>query len=58
VRLFGGDVEGYFNAAGLSGRLLAHEELLGDMDPQEFGCNRLEPFFAFSKPAQAAVAAA
>ena len=57
VRLFGGDVASYFNAAGLVGRLLSHEELLGDMDPAEFGCNRLEPFFAFSKLAAATAAA-
>jgi SAM-dependent methyltransferase len=50
VRLFGGDIAGYFNAAGLTGTLLPHAQLLGELDPLEFGCNRHEPFFAFSKP--------
>ncbi len=50
MRLFGGDIAGYFNGAGLTGSLLSHAQLLGDLDPLEFGCNRHEPFFAFSKP--------
>jgi SAM-dependent methyltransferase len=50
VRLFGRDIARYFREAGLRGDLLAHEQLLGDMDALEFGCNRHEPFFAFSKP--------
>jgi SAM-dependent methyltransferase len=50
VRLFGGDIAHYFSEAGLRGDLLTHEQLLGDMDALEFGCNRHEPFFAFSKP--------
>jgi SAM-dependent methyltransferase len=50
VRLFGGDIARYFNEAGLRGSLLTHAQLLADMDPLEFGCNRHEPFFAFSKP--------
>jgi SAM-dependent methyltransferase len=57
VRLFGGDIEAYFIGAGLTGRLHPHAELLGDLDPLEFGCNRHEPFFAFSKPELEAVAA-
>ncbi len=51
VRLFGGDIGRLFNAAGLAGAPLPHEQLLGEFDPLEFGCNRHEPFFAFSKPA-------
>ncbi|MGN6527625.1 MAG: class I SAM-dependent methyltransferase [Burkholderiaceae bacterium] len=50
VRLFGGDIARYFHDAGLRGALLPHEQLLADIDPLEFGCNGLEPFFAFSKP--------
>jgi SAM-dependent methyltransferase len=53
VRLFGGDVARYFEAAGLRGALLPHEQLLPGIDPLEFGCNGLEPFFAFSKPESA-----
>jgi SAM-dependent methyltransferase len=55
VRLFGGDIADYFHAAGLSGSPLPHAQLLGDLDPLEFGCNGLEPFFAFSKPASASL---
>ena len=51
VRLFGGDVGALFNAAGLTGSLVPHTQLLGEFDPLEFGCNGREPFFAFSKPA-------
>jgi len=51
VRLFGQDIAEHFHAAGLRGALLPHAQLLADMDPLEFGCNRHEPFFAFSKPA-------
>ncbi|MET0384047.1 MAG: methyltransferase domain-containing protein [Burkholderiaceae bacterium] len=50
VRLFGGDIAAYFNAAGLTGAPLPHAHLLGGLEPLEFGCNGLEPFFAFSKP--------
>ena len=57
VRLFGGDIGALFNAAGLAGALLPHAQLLGEFDPLEFGCNGLEPFFAFSKPALALEAA-
>lgn len=49
VRLFGGDIEAYFHGADLQGRLLAHQALLPDVDAAEFGCNVLEPFFAFWK---------
>lgn len=51
VRLFGGDIGALFNAAGLTGALLPHAQLLPGFDAQEFGCNRDEPFFAFSKAA-------
>ena len=57
VRLFGGDIAGYFNAAGLAGSLLPHGQLLGEFDPLEIGCSAREPFFAFSKPQPEAVAA-
>ena len=52
VRLFGRDIGALFNAAGLTGTLLPHDQLLAQFDPLEFGCNRHEPFFAFSKPAK------
>jgi len=52
VRLFGGDIGALFNAAGLTGSLVPHAQLLGEFDPLEFGCNGREPFFAFSKPAR------
>jgi SAM-dependent methyltransferase len=52
VRLFGGDIGALFNAAGLTGSLVPHTQLLGEFDPLEFGCNGREPFFAFSKPAR------
>jgi SAM-dependent methyltransferase len=52
VRLFGRDIGALFNAAGLTGALLPHDQLLAQFDPLEFGCNRREPFFAFSKPAR------
>ena len=58
VRLFGGDITGYFEAAGLRGSLLPHEQMLPGIDPLEFGCNAREPFFAFSKPGPAAGAEA
>lgn len=50
VRLFGRDIGALFNAAGLTGTLLTHDQLLEGFDALEFGCNRQEPFFAFSKP--------
>jgi hypothetical protein len=58
VRLFGSDISAYFHAAGLQGALLPHEQVLQDMDALEFGCNAREPFFAFSKPAEALAEAA
>ena len=58
VRLFGGDISARFHAAGLQGTLLPHDSVLPGMDPLEFGCNRHEPFFAFSKPAEAMAEAA
>jgi len=57
VRLFGRDIVALFNGAGLTGSLLPHAQLLGDFDARDFGCNRQEPFFAFSKPAQELAAA-
>lgn len=56
LRLFGQDIVALFHRAGLGGRLLPHDELLSGFDPQEFGCNRREPFFAFFKPQAVAAA--
>ena len=50
VRLFGQDLVATLHAAGFTGELLPHEQLLPGFDPQEFGVNGREPFFAFSKP--------
>jgi SAM-dependent methyltransferase len=50
VRLFGGDIARYFEAAGFTGGLLPHAQLLPGIERLEFGCNELEPFFAFSRP--------
>ncbi len=50
VRLFGRDIAELFSGAGLVGSLISHTQMLGEFDAIEFGCNRHEPFFAFSKP--------
>lgn len=57
VRLFGADMESYFRAAGLNGALVVHDALLAGIDGAEFGCNPLEPLFAFSRPVELAQAA-
>lgn len=49
VRLFGADLPARFHAAGLRGELAPHSALLPDKDPQEYGCNELEPFFLFER---------
>jgi SAM-dependent methyltransferase len=49
VRLFGTDLFQMVTAAGFKGDPAAHESLLPDIDPQTFGCNAREPFFAFWK---------
>jgi len=49
VRLFGDDMVDFFHAAGLKGALLAHHEILGNTDPQQWGINEHEPFFLFTK---------
>ena len=49
VRLFGLDIEQFISDAGFSGRLIAHDELLPDIDPEAYGVNELEPFFDFIK---------
>jgi SAM-dependent methyltransferase len=50
VRLFGADIAAIFNEAGLRGRLVPHEELLPDIDPERYGVNEIEPFFDFVRP--------
>jgi SAM-dependent methyltransferase len=47
VRLFGSDIEQYFAAAGFKGRLVPNEEILPDIDPEQYGINEKEPFFDF-----------
>jgi SAM-dependent methyltransferase len=47
VRLFGRDIEARIHRAGFSGRLVPHDEILGDVDPIKFGVNEREPFFDF-----------
>lgn len=49
VRLFGYDILGYFEDAGFNGDLYPHISVLGDLDPDAWGCNAREPFFLFSK---------
>lgn len=53
VRLFGADIIDRFRSAGLAGDLYAHETVLGKVDPDTYGCNGREPFFFFTKGAQA-----
>lgn len=47
VRLFGSDIAQHFIAAGFTGRLVPHSEVLPDVDPEQFGVNEKEPFFDF-----------
>lgn len=49
VRLFGADLVERFRSAGLAGDLYAHETVLGEVDPDLYGCNGREPFFFFKK---------
>jgi SAM-dependent methyltransferase len=49
VRLFGVDITEYFNAAGFFGTPYPHEQLLSDIDADQYGVNRREPFFLFTK---------
>jgi SAM-dependent methyltransferase/GT2 family glycosyltransferase len=51
VRLFGIDIVDRFHEAGFGGELLPHASVLGDIDPDQVGCNGKEPFFLFTKPA-------
>ncbi|HVW53248.1 MAG TPA: methyltransferase domain-containing protein [Trinickia sp.] len=53
VRLFGADIVDRFRSAGLAGDLYAHDSVLGQVDPETYGCNGREPFFFFTKGAQA-----
>jgi len=50
VRLFGSDIEQLFRGAGFAGRLVPHEEILPDVDPELLGVNEAEPFFDFVRP--------
>jgi SAM-dependent methyltransferase len=50
VRLFGLDLIDEFHAVGLVGGPLEHTTLLGELDPEAYGVNPVEPFFLFSKP--------
>jgi SAM-dependent methyltransferase len=47
VRLFGLDIEQWILDAGFRGRLVAHSEILPDVDPERLGLNEHEPFFDF-----------
>ena len=47
VRLFGSDIGRYFAEAGFIGRLVPHDEILPDVDPEQLGVNEKEPFFDF-----------
>jgi SAM-dependent methyltransferase len=47
LRLFGLDIERCFREAGFVGRLVLHEEILPDIDAEQFGINEKEPFFDF-----------
>ena len=47
VRLFGSDIEQWFRTAGFVGRLVPHEEILPEVDPELAGINEKEPFFDF-----------
>jgi SAM-dependent methyltransferase len=49
VRLFGRDLIDEIHAAGLSGEPLEHTTVLGDIDPDAYGVNPVEPFFLFTK---------
>ncbi|CAG9229015.1 Glyco_trans_2-like domain-containing protein [Paraburkholderia caribensis] len=49
VRLFGSDLLSRIRAAGLNGDLYPHTTVLGDIDPNAWGCNEREPFFLFAK---------
>lgn len=53
MRLFGADIVDRFRSAGLSGGLYTHETVLGEIDAEAYGCNGREPFFFFTKGAQA-----
>ena len=49
VRLFGADIAEHFREAGFAGDLYPHTTVLGEIDPDTYGCNGREPFFFFSK---------
>lgn len=49
VRLYGQDIFLRFAAAGFISRVVQHEIVLGDIDPQAYGINPREPFFLFER---------
>ncbi|KVR13380.1 hypothetical protein WK11_31300 [Burkholderia ubonensis] len=51
VRLFGADLVDHFRGAGFAGDLYPHTTVLGELDPDTYGCNGREPFFLFAKGA-------
>jgi hypothetical protein len=53
VRLFGADIVDRFRSAGLAGELYAHATVLGEIDPDTYGCNVRDPYFFFTKNAAA-----
>ncbi|QCP47743.1 methyltransferase domain-containing protein [Trinickia violacea] len=49
VRMFGADLVDHFRNAGFKGDLYPHTTVLGEVDPDTYGCNGREPFFFFAK---------
>lgn len=49
VRLFGRDIELRIQQGGFTGRMVSHDEMLGDVDPVKLGVNEREPFFDFRR---------
>lgn len=47
ARLFGTDIENMIQQAGFSGNLVWHDDVLSDIDPEQYGVNEREPFFNF-----------
>jgi SAM-dependent methyltransferase len=50
VRLFGADIADRIRANGLTGRMIDHELILPDVDPEACGINEDEPFFDVVRP--------
>ena len=47
MRLFGTDIENMIQQVGFSGNLVWHDDVLSDIDPEQYGVNEREPFFNF-----------